>query len=209
MRRILWNIDAIGWFEPIEHQLQYGGPFQWSGKTVIRPNIQNAIDSLIKIGFEVYAVSSKNESYLQECVKAAGIELKVKLGADLPEKNLLTDYSSLLEMTDQHTLIIGNRPGNQPMNSGAVFVYDYKPSKKDAMIDYLVAKKLFEVGNDNVMLGYNKIFFSNISKDSILIRDEVFIDGVDFYGLKLEMGIRKEGCHSIPTIIIDESVSLK
>lgn len=208
MRRIFWNIDAMGWFESIEHELQYGKQFQWSGTTIIRPNLKNAIDSFVNMGFEVYAVSSKDESYLKECVKAAGIELKVQLAANLPEKNMMTDYSSLMDPTGWESLVIGSRPRDQPMKSNIVFLYDCKSFKKDAMINFKTVQKLYVTGHDSFILGYNLIFLEN-NKDPLFAMDEIFLESVDFYGTKLEMGLRKQGCHTIPTIFIDENITIK
>lgn len=209
MKQVLWNIDAMGWFEPIEHMAQYGKLFAWSGNNAVRPNLKFAIDSFANMGFEVFAVSSKNENYLNACVKEAGIEQKVKLAANLPELDLMTDYSKVLDIAGQEALVIGERVGNQPMNPGAIFIHDHKPFKKDAMIDCMAAKKLCEIGNDNLILGYNQLFFSNINKNPMFAGEDIFIDGIDFYGLKLELGLRKNGCHTISTILVDENVSTK
>ena len=208
MRRILWNIDAMGWFELVDHLIQYGKLFEWSDNISVRSNLKNTIDSFLGMGFEVYAVSSKSELYLKECVKVAGIDLKVQLAANLPEKNMMTDYSGIMDPTGWESLVIGSRPSHQPMKSGIVFLYDYKPFKKNAMINLNIVKKLDITGNGSFIFGYNNLFFGS-DKEPRVAGNELFFEDIDFYGPKLEMVLRTRGCHTIPTIFIDENITIK
>lgn len=207
MKQILWNIDAMGWFERVSHLIEYNKTFQWSGENVIKPNLDETIDAFANNGYEVTAVSSKSEEYVKECLKIMKLENRINYVAELWEKNILTDYSRAIGLDDD-VIVIGARSGHEPMSIRTIFIHDFNSIKKNAMINYIIAQKLEKEGDGDVKAGFSKLFFGNFNNVEEY-KDNIVVNNVDFDGLRLGLEIRIRGSYIIPTVMVEDNVEKK
>ena|SRR3989344_2444001 len=206
MKQLLWNIDAMGWFERIEHLLE-DKIYQWSGECIVRDNLSKTIDLFLNNGYNVSAISSKGEDYAFECMKFLHLENKTNIYSNLWEKNLMTDYCTIASPIDE-LIVIGSRQGHMPMSIHGIFLHDFKPWKKDAMNLYNLVKKLEIEGAGNAMLGFTKLFMDNFDKIETYQQDFIIPD-MDLDGINASLEIRQRGCYSVPTLFIEENVDKK
>lgn len=196
MKLFLWNIDAMGWFEPVSHILEYGKLLQASGNVFIRPNLDKSIENLTKLGYEVVAVTSKTEDYAKECMRLMNLELK--LVCNLQENALSTDYSPAIKDYAGNAAVAGSRPKHQPISCFELFIHHHKPYKKDAMIEYKIIQKLEEEGG--LFNGFSRLFLGNAA-NSEYWNGTILVKDVNFNEMKLDLEQRL----TISTVMVDEN----
>ena len=209
MKHILWNIEAMGWFERISHLLEFKKVFRWSGECMVRNNLAESIDALADAGYNITAVSSKNEDYALECLKFMKLENKLSFVSDLWESNMATDYSSAIRPEDEEIIVIGTRPGHIPTSNRMLFVHNHNAIRKDAKIDHLIIKKLEEEGHGSPILGFSRMFFDNFTNNPDFIKDDIIINGIDFYGLSLNIELRSQGGYLVSTVMVEDNAGEK
>ena len=209
MKHILWNMEAMGWFERIEHILEFNKVFQWSGECIVRNNLIESMDALANAGYNITAVSSKSEEYVLECLKFMMLENRLDFISDLQKGSVSTDYSGAIRQNDEEIIVIGTRPGHIPMSNRMLFVHDHNAIRKDAMIDYSIIKKLEEEGLGSPTLGFSRMFFENFTNNTDFIKDDIVLNEMDFYGLSLNIELRSQGGYLVSTVMVEENAGKK
>lgn len=199
MKLIFWDIDAMGWFEPVKYWLRSMPQFS-RDNLCIRPNLENAITEMNKMGYSVIATTCEGNDYAKECLSKCG--LSIPYIANIQQWHDYANYLPFIKAEHTDIAIIGSRPRQQPNSSYGLFIYDHKPHKKDAMINAVLIKTLEEIGDGKINAGFTNLLYSNeiIRYGNMELSYDIYLDG-------MKLDLQKE--NFISTIIVDEQCKIK
>lgn len=195
---VFWNIDAMGWFEPLRKLPENSPLFLRNELCIIRPGLENAINEMHKMGYLVIAATSGTGNYMVDCLWHIKMETLPYI-ANIKENETYSNYLPFIKNYHKNIAIVGQRPRQQPNSSYGLFIYEPKPCGRDARIHCQILKKLGESGRKNIHAGFENLFYSNHRDIRRLDSSRQLIYEADFYGSKLDL--QKE--IFIQTVIVD------